>query len=430
MKRFHPLALAAALPAVALLFPPSPLAGQEVGFENDEFVYTVGEVNYLTGDGVSPGGFLFPSLFVTGTGGVFDGSSEAEDYATHEHDPQNDLGFQYLEMHMGINFDDVITGMVAALAHHGHDHEWELELEEIYLHLHLNDWLSIGGGQFLNSFGFQNHVHIHEWFFVNQNLINSRMLGDADLITQGAELIYRPSSAGRFTFGVGNARSHSHGHGHGHHDDDDDDDHHHHDDDDHDDDHHGEIDPDEAFFEDVLATLDYRFRLPFDDNLIGSASFGIGENGFDRNTYLYGVGLRKVWNGQTIDLGAPDFRGGTLMAQAEFIGREVKAVDEDDEFASFSDYGFSSALHYGLSDRCFVSFRHDWISGVEIAELDDRHRLSAALTAFVDQGQRVRARVQYDYTPDNHHGGEHAAWFQLQIQWGGIPGFHHDHTHY
>jgi len=408
----HALALALAIPAAAVLALPSPLASQEVGFESGEFVYTVGEVNYLTGDGVSLGSFLFPSLFVTGTGGVFDGGSEAEDYATHEHDPQNDIGFQYLEMHMGVNFDDVITGMVAALAHHGHDHEWELELEEIYLHLHLNDWLSIGGGQFLNSFGFQNHVHIHEWFFVNQNLINSRMLGDADLITQGAEMIIRPSSAGRFTFGLGNAREHAHGH----HDDDDDDD--------------AEIDADEAFFEDVLATLDYRFKLPFDDNMIGSASFGLGENGFERNTYLYGVGLRKVWNGQIIDLGAPDFRAGTLMAQAEFIGREVKAINEDDEFASFSDYGFSTAVHYGLSDRCFASLRHDWISGVEIAELDDRHRLSAALTAFVDPGQRVRARIQYDYTPDNHHGGEHAAWFQLQIQWGGIPGFHHDHTHY
>jgi uncharacterized membrane protein YdjX (TVP38/TMEM64 family) len=38
--------------------------------------------------------------------------------------------------------------------------------------------------------------------------------------------------------------------------------------------------------------------------------------------------------------------------------------------------------------------RHDWVSDVEIAELNDRHRLSAALTAFVDPEQRVRARVQ------------------------------------
>lgn len=58
----------------------------------------------------------------------------------------------------------------------------------------------------------------------------------------------------------------------------------------------------------------------------------------------------------------------------------------------------------------------------ELAELNDRHRLLAAFTALVDPQQRVRGRLQYDYTIDDTVGSEHAAWFEIQIQWGGTGG--------
>lgn len=70
------------------------------------------------------------------------------------------------------------------------------------------------------------------------------------------------------------------------------------------------------------------------------------------------------------------------------------------------------------------------VSAVELADLSDRHRLSAALTAFVDPEQRVRARIHYDYTQDDAIGSEHVAWFQIQLQCGGIAGSHADHGHY
>ena len=281
--------------------------------------------------------------------------------------------------------------------------------------------------QFINRFGFQADLHLHDWMFVNQNLVNSRMLNEGELIIQGGQILFHLPQSGLLSFGFGGVRSHSHQHGHEDEDEDeDDDDHDDHDDDDHD---HEHFEFDEAGFQSWVFSADYRFRLPFDDSITGSLSFALGENGFGRDTTVFGAGLRKVWNGHDHGQGGPDFCSGAWMWQGEGLVREVKAMTEDGDAIDFDDHGFSNSLHYGLSDAATVSLRHDWISAVEVAELDDRHRLSAAFTAFLDPAQRVRARLQYDYTVDGALGGEHAAWFQIQLQWGGVGGSHAGHGH-
>lgn len=402
------------------------------------FEYHVGEVNWLTGEGVNAGGFLFPSLYVNGTGGAFEPGANAEDFSTSEHDPQNEWGVQGVEVHLDLNFNEEVTGTVSGFGHQVEDHVWEAELEEAYLHWHLNDTISIGGGQFISAFGFQSDLHLHDWAFVNQNLINSRMVNEGELITQGGEILVRAPGHGLVTFGFGGIRSHAHAHGHGDDHDEGPDEHEEdeheaeedpHDEDPHDEHEHETFEMDDAGFRSWAFTSDYRFRLPFDDRIVGSLSLGLGENGFGRNTSIYGAGIRKVWNGHDHGHGGPDFCAGALMLQAEAIGRNVDARLEDGDEVTFSDYGFSNSLHYGLSDRATASLRHDWVSAVELAELNDRHRLSAALTAYVDPEQRVRARIQYDYTIDDTVGSEHAAWFQIQLQWGGSGGAHHGHGH-
>ncbi len=117
------------------------------------------------------------------------------------------------------------------------------------------------------------------------------------------------------------------------------------------------------------------------------------------------------------------------MLQTEFTGRSVDAFNEGGDAVEFSDRGFSTSLHYGLSDNTTVSLRHDWISEVEIAELTDRNRITAAMTTFVDPGQRVRLRLQYDNVQDDDLESEHIAWLQIQFQWGGAGGSHAGHGH-
>lgn len=418
----------------------SALGAAAVAQESGEevFVYNVGERNYLTGEGVEFGGFLFPSLYINSTGSALEPGASAEDFATSEHDPQNEWGVQAVHLHLDLNFNDVVTGSVSGFGHQGPDHVWEAELEEAYLQWHLNKFVTIGGGQFINAFGFQSDLHLHDWFFMNQNLINSRMVNEGELISQGGEILLHTPGSGLLTFGFGGIRSHAHEHAHG--DEEHEEEGHDHEEEEHEEhgeeeaDHHDEhelehFEIDEAGFQSWAFTSDYRFRLPFDDSLVGSASLGVGENGFGRNSTIYGAGLRKVWNGHDHGHGGPDFCSGAVMLQSEVIGRTVDAFLEDGDEVTFDDYGFSNSLHYGLSDRTTLSLRHDWVSEVELAELNDRHRLSAAFTAFVDPEQRVRARIQYDYTIDDLVGSEHVAWFQIQLQWGGTGGSHAGHGH-
>lgn len=405
-----------------------PLAGFGQGTEqsdnsasNDEdvFEYNVGEVDYLTGEGVNIGGFIFPELYVQATGGLFEPGSNAEDFSTSEHDPQNEGTIQAIELHFDLDFGSVVTGRVTGFGHQGEDRVWEAALEEAYLHYHANDNLSIGGGQFLNEFGFLSSRHVHGWDFVNRELTVSRMLNEGELLTQGGEIILRTPNAGRLTIGAGGVRSHAHEHEHGEeeeHEEEEEEEHHH-------------LEADEAGFNDWVASLDYRFRLPSDPSVTVSTSFATGENGFGYDTHLYGFGIQKVWNGHDHGQGGPDFCTGAVMLRSEFIGRDVDAMTEDGDMVSFDDQGISTALFYGLSDQATVSVRHDWVSAVEMAELTDAHRISPALTVFLDPGQRVRARVQYDYTQNDAIGGEHAAWLQFQVQWGGIGGSHAGHGH-
>jgi hypothetical protein len=405
------------LRAGCLLFPLSfaSLSAQDTSTESaamgeETFEYHVGKVNYLTGEGVNIGGFLFPSIYATVGGAMLEPGASAEEFATSEHDPLNERGIQAIEAHLGINFNDVVTGAVTGFGHQGEAEIWEAELEEAYLHWHVTDFLAIGGGQFLNRFGFQSDLHLHDWLFVNQNLGNSRMLNEGELITQGGEILLETPHSGLFTLGFGGVRSHAH-----------------------------EEDPgpfppdfvhaDEAEFTDMVLTSDYRFRLPIDDSITASASLAFGDNGFIRDTWVYGLGLRKVWNGHDHGYGGPDFCSGAFMLQTEYIGRSVDGFNEGGDAVEFEDDGFTTSLHYGLTDNTTLSLRHDWISEVEIAELTERNRVSAALTTFVDPAQRVKARLQYDHVQDDGLESEHVAWLQIQFQWGGTGGSHAGHGH-
>lgn len=405
----------------ALLCTVAPVFGQEA--EEEVFEYNVTEANRFLGQNASFGGFLFPELFVIGTGGVFDGDSTAEDFSTNHHDPVNDVSIQAIEMHLMLNVEDKITGMIAGFVGQLDDHEWDGALEEAFIHFQIAENLAVGGGQFLNTFGYQATNHLHGWQFINQNLVNSRILNEGELTTKGGEIIFRtPGNGGALTLGGGTVRPDPHGHEHeDEHDHEDD-----HDEDDHDEDeHHFELEG--ANFESRIFSADYKFSLPFDESLELSTSFVTGENGFGRDTHAYGVGLRKIWNGHDHGNGI-EFCTGSLMLQSEFIGRHAEGYEEDGTEIEFDDYGISTGLTYGLSDRTIVSFRHDWVSEVEIAEISSANRLSAALTSFIDPAQMVKARIQYDYTSNDDIEGEHGVWLQFQVQWGGQGG-NHNHEH-
>lgn len=400
-------------------------AGQEAAstVEVFEHEYEVGAVDWFTGEGVEPGGFVFPSVYLNAAGGAFEPGADAEDFATSGHDPQNGWGIQAIHLHLDFEFGTDLKSVVSGFGHQGANHVWEAELEEAKILWQPTESLAIGGGQFLNRFGFQSDLHLHDWFFVNRNLTNSRFLNEGELVTQGGELILGAPKTGQLTFGFGGLRSHSHDHDHDHGGGKDEED--------RDDEpaHEEHFELENAAFQGWVATSDYRFHLPIDDSITGSLSLAFGENGSGGGTTVFAAGFRKVWNGHDHGHGDADFCAGAWMWQSEVMAREVEAVAEDGDLVDLDDYGYSNSLHYGLSDLATLSLRHDWVSAVEAAEIPDRNRLSAALTAFVDPARRVRARLQYDRTQDDLVGGEHAAWFEIQLQWGGVGGSHAGHGH-
>lgn len=407
----------------ACLFGAPPPAPQPPPSDDAVYEYQVGQKNWLTGEGVNLGNVLTPEIFFTGAWGMFEPGAGPGDFAASEHDPLVNGTLQSVEMHLLLNVDDLVTGGVYGFAHEAEGYELEAELEEAFLHYHLTEHLAIGGGQFLNALGFQNTRHLHGWDFVNQNLINHRMLNEGHLITQGGEVLVGLPRQGLLTLGGGGVLAHEHEHAPVHeehaHGQEDEGEHHH-------------LEADEAGFNDWVVSADARYRLAVDPSLTLSASFAAGENGFGRHTFLYGWGLQKVWNGHDHGSGGPDFCTGAVALRTEFLAREVEALreaGEADEEVDFGDFGFSTALHYGWTDQVTLSMRHDWVSAVEEAELADTHRISPAVTVFLDPGQRLQARLQYDFVRSDALESEHAGWFQLQWAWGGQGGSHHHCSH-
>jgi len=407
MKHYtHSLVLAFRASALGALLSVG-LSTAEAQTDEEDFVYHVGEESPIAGHGFSIGGFIFPELFITGTGGLFEPGSNPEDYSNSEHDPANEIGIQSIELDLAFLFSDTLSGFVSGAGFQTGDHEWEAELEEAFLSVQINDSISVAGGQFLNEVGFQAHRHTHAWDFVNQNLINGRFLNEGHLITQGGRVTIDSPETGILTLGVGGVRSHSH--------------------EEEEEEEHA-VEAHGSEFTQFVFTVDHKFQLPSDPSLTIASFLSGGENGIYDETYVFGVGFRKIWNGHNHGSGAPEFCTGAVQLQSEFMKRTVQGLNEDGELFDFDDYGFSTSILYGLTDSIILSLRHDFVSEVEHSEMYATHRISPAITAFFGPDNRIRTRLQYDYVDHEEVGGEHVAWFQVMLYLGG-DGTHAGHNH-
>ncbi len=413
-----------------------PVIYLELGHSQEKtFEYNVDEQKKL-----SEGFLLLPEVFLNLTGSVLDSDTPVSGLATSEHDPQKDYQIHPVELHIDAQLNESISGLVYGIALQNEDDEWEAGIEEAKITYDFNDSLSISGGQFLNRFGFQNQNHVHMRDFVNQNLQNSRLLSDGELITRGIEFNYKPKKRLSFNFATGKARVHDHGHGdHDNHEGEDHDDHEGEDHDDHEgedhDDHEGEdhddheehhIEADGINISDWIASTDVRYFLDENQTLMVSGSLAVGENEFGTKTWAYGAGVQKLWGGHDHGNGL-EFCEGATKLKAEIIGRSAEVKHEDGDSDDVSDWGFSAALYYGLNEMTTLSFRQEYISDLAELELEERHRTSFALTRNLTNN--VLGRIQYDYNRADSIEDEHALWLQFQIGIGGSGDSHANHNH-
>ncbi|MEE2808409.1 MAG: hypothetical protein VYB73_03785 [Verrucomicrobiota bacterium] len=365
---------------------------------------------------------LSPQVYLNLTGSL-DSDTPVSDLATSEHDPQKDYQIHPIELHIDAQLNESIYGLLYGIALQNENDEWETGIEEALIKYDFNDSLSVTGGQFLNRFGFQNQSHIHMRDYVNQNLQNSRLLSDGELITRGIQLDYKPSSRWSFNFATGKAKLHEHGHGD--HDDHEGEDHDDHEGEDHDDHEEHHIEADGINISDWITSADARYYLDEDQTLMVSGSLAVGENEFGTKTWAYGAGVQKLWGGHDHGNGL-EFCEGATKLKAEIIGRSAELKHEDGDSDDVSDWGFSVALYYGLNEMTTISARQEYISDLAELELEERHRTSFALTRNLSDN--ILTRIQYDYNRADSIENEHALWLQFQIGIGG-SGSHAGHNH-
>lgn len=397
-------------------------------------------VDWLTGVNVNAGGILFPHMH---TWGVFGGSTtDPSSLASGHHDPQANATLQALEPALSLRAG-MLQGFATGVGVTDSEGEFEFFLEEAFLKLiDLPFGTQLRGGQYFNRFGFQNSVHNHGWMFVDQNLVNGRFLNEGELITQGGELTWdvpldfmRVSS---ISASVGGMRTHAHDHDHAH-------------------EGHGHaespFEAEGAAFQDLLVSATWVNQYDFDDRnrLTGILSGAWGENAFDRQTQVYGLGMEYLWRENGYAMGGHSVRWRTEMMirgidavsghlpgehedehghedehdhdhedeHGEHEEEEDEHGDDDRVARSFNDFGINTMLVFGFNDRIETGIRAEWVSGVDELGLDNRWRLSPMITWYANPQRTLQTRLQYNCDFSNDFGNEHSIWFQVGTNWGG-----------
>ena len=149
------------------------------------------EPNWLTGEGVSLGGILFPHFHFQS---VYGGTTADELPEIGHHDPRMDgWTIQGFEFGMSARVNEYLEGFgTYHLYYDAESDEWADHFEEWFGKIkNLPGGFELRGGRYLNRFGFHNSTHLHGWDFVDSSLVNGRFLGDDGLYTIGGEVSWK-----------------------------------------------------------------------------------------------------------------------------------------------------------------------------------------------------------------------------------------------
>ncbi|HVL51407.1 MAG TPA: hypothetical protein VM754_07925, partial [Actinomycetota bacterium] len=299
------------------------------------------------------------------------------------------------------------------------DGETISELEEAFMQTQTLPWgLQLEAGYFFTEFGLINPKHPHEWDWLDQPVINTRVFGPDGLRQAGARLGWLTPLPwySELHLGVQNSDGHTaasfRGEGLGAHG-------------------HGD-EEEEAHFEETiggrpiveretrsLGDLLYLLRWvngwdltdEFSMQIGGSALYGPNNTGGDAETWIYGGDLLVKWRPVAHDRGWP-----FITWQTEVIGRDFEAAayaDPDEGIFipadTLSDWGLYTQLLYGFHRNWAGGLRYEYASGsgasYEEGERisrsddpfrDDRHRISPLLLWQPTEFSRFRLQYNYD----------------------------------
>ncbi|HEY6166525.1 MAG TPA: hypothetical protein VI454_00705 [Verrucomicrobiae bacterium] len=298
------------------------------------------------------------------------------------------------------------------------NNETELELEETYLQsTSLPANLQLKAGQFFANFGRQNSQHPHQWAFVDEPLILSRVFGPDGLRNVGAQLswlaplpFYTEAFLGVFNGEGGTAFSFRN---------------------------HGE--------DDGTGTLRYAGRATLGRDLRGigdllfvpriassfdlsdsqtmvvgaSGAFGPNDTGPHSRTEIYGADVYWKWKPTTAQAGFPFVSWQTEGLYRRFGAGADPAAPVPLPAENIDDWGLYSQLSWGFVQRWVTSLRGEFVTGNNAAFdssdvfRGDRTRVSPALTFYPSEFSKFR--LQYNFDHGDHFGDEHSVWLQMEF---------------
>ena len=347
------------------------------------------------------------------------------------HDPRNN-GFtlQALELSATGAIDPYFTGETHIVFFIDNEGETNVELEEAFLTTQsLPFGLQVEAGFFLTEFGLINPTHPHNWDWVDQPIILSRLFGGDGMRQTGIRIGWLTPLPwfSEFHIGVQNPN--------------------------------GEtmvsfLANDEVFEEraiggrpfversvDSAADMVYllrwvnawNFGRTVTSQLGLSALFGPNSTGPDARTIIYGADLKMTWRPER------NFRGWPFVRwQTEFLQRNYTADaftgEVDDETITLPrqtlhDWGGYTQVLYGFIPRWAGGVRLEYVTGSgqsvdgrnDDPYRDTRFRFSPLLAWYVSEFARVRLQYNYDWADHLADNRAHTVWLVLEGLFGAHP---------
>jgi hypothetical protein len=409
------------------------------------------EVNLLTGEGVSLGNILFPSINFQSS--VGSSSTNPGELLSGHHDPdRHGYNVQALELSLGAQLGERFQLFGTYALKPDTDDRWEGVFEEYYATLSglpLNSTLR--GGRFLAKFGMHNQNHPHAFTMVDQHIASGRILGEDGLTLEGAEIslpVLRFLPTGwedRLTIAAGRvAKLHDHDHDHA--------------------EEEAEFESDGGSLRGWTIAGDYglTFAATSQTQHSGGFSGAWGRNVFGRRSQIYGVNYDFLWRADGV-LNRKGHRETSEFFQwrTELFLRHAEAIasvhghEEDEheeesgrheeehehehedehseehgehadeagggrpERRDFTDFAAYSVLTYGLpGGKWQAHLRGEYASGNSEAGVPERWRVSPAVTWTPSESLPLNWKLQYNYDHSPSFGDEHSVWLQLNFNWG------------
>lgn len=331
------------------------------------------------------------------------------------HDPQkNGFTVQNIELSMTAAVDPYLNGEAHLIYQLDAAGESKFELEEVFFTTQfLPAGFQLKGGHYFTEFGRLNSRHPHSWSFVDQPVINSRLLGGDGLRNPGVRLSWLSPLPfySEFYFGIQNSNGETASSFLG--------------------------SADETDFEghpvvknkvseigdllfstrwlnsvDLTPTATMNFGL--------SALFGPNATGESTRTNIYGIDLYMKWQPLSTVRGWP-----FVKWQFEWMKRNYEAGAYDDGSTIVSeetlkDWGFYNQIVWGFLPGWVWGIRHDYADGNGSGNSfnrDRRNRYSTNLTWYPSEFSKLR--LQYNLDDAQHLDKKaHAVWLQFEFMFG------------